>query len=407
MSRGPPSFAQNLLDLLQELLDCEKRGTIKPLLFEALFRISDACGLHPTCFPLSRLQTIGNPIAAGGFGDIWKGLVRGQTVAVKIMRVFWDQDIPISLKKFGREALIWRQLCHPNFPPFFGLYYLDQRLCLVSPWMERGNVLQFLRGEPPDTDRLSLILDVALGIEYLHHQKVVHGDLNALNILVTPTRRACITDFGLSSVVSDKISDSTPRGGTARWQAPELLRGDRKIHFGSDVYAFACVCYEIMMGKAPFHELRSDAALFMGVLKGQRPSRPTTWSGTAALDCLWQLLQDCWQEDPSTRPTATQIVQRLTGPLIQAKTADSTDWNDTFSSKFRRSLQIQPLLPSIDQLERILFGDGSFYFKMSKYHRSLTSSIVQQWRKVTTSLLAKKRQLLISRTACKNCAPDS
>jgi hypothetical protein len=79
-------------------LDCEKRGTIKPLLFEALLRISDACGLHPTCFPLSGLQTIGNPIAAGGFGDIWKGLVRGQTVAVKIMRVFWDQDIPISLK---------------------------------------------------------------------------------------------------------------------------------------------------------------------------------------------------------------------------------------------------------------------------------------------------------------------
>jgi hypothetical protein len=59
------------------------------------------------------------------------------------------------------------------------------------------------------------------------------------------------------------------------------------------------------------------------------------------------------------RPTASQIVERLVGPPVQATTISfTTDWDDKFTSKFRRSLQAQPLLPSVTQLERMLFGDG-------------------------------------------------
>ncbi|KAJ7907807.1 hypothetical protein B0H13DRAFT_1618125, partial [Mycena leptocephala] len=43
-----------------------------------------------------------------------------------------------------REALIWCQLSHLNLLPFFGLYCLQNRLCLVSPWMENGNLYSFL-----------------------------------------------------------------------------------------------------------------------------------------------------------------------------------------------------------------------------------------------------------------------
>lgn len=63
----------------------------------------------------------------------------------------------MAFQEFGREALIWRQLSHPNLLPFYGLYYLDSRLCLVSPWMENGHLLEFLRNAPLDTNRLSLV----------------------------------------------------------------------------------------------------------------------------------------------------------------------------------------------------------------------------------------------------------
>ncbi|KAJ7785401.1 kinase-like domain-containing protein, partial [Mycena olivaceomarginata] len=129
----------------------------------ALWRLSRDTGLHPRCFALTGLQKIGQQVVGGGFSDIWKGLVQGQTVYVKMMLV------------------IWHQFCHPNLLPFFGLYYLENRLCLVSPWMENGNIMEFLRFDRRHSIRLSLILDVALGLKYLHEINIVHGDLKGVS----------------------------------------------------------------------------------------------------------------------------------------------------------------------------------------------------------------------------------
>ncbi|KAJ6622330.1 hypothetical protein B0H10DRAFT_908142 [Mycena sp. CBHHK59/15] len=171
-------------------------------------------------------------------------------------------------------------------------------------------------------------------------------------------------------------STASARGGTARWQAPELLHGESPNHFGSDIYAFACVCYEvcpsslipftfsdiahftqILTGKAPFYELLKDVAVILKVIMGERPLRPASWPETTPINNIWILLQDCWEEKSETRPTAAQIVQRLAGPPIDTKTSQSsTDWNESYTSKFRRSLR-DPLLPSVSDLEYRIFGD--------------------------------------------------
>ncbi|KAJ7833623.1 kinase-like domain-containing protein [Mycena olivaceomarginata] len=277
-----------IVGYLQDLVDLDSLSDIKPFVFQALLQLSRPSGLHPRCMALSGLQKIGQQAVAGGaFGDIWKGLVQEQSVCVKIMRIFEDSNVEEVLKEFGREAIIWRQLWHPNVLPFFGVYYLDSRLCLVSPWMENGHIMKFLAAKKPNNaERLPLILDVALGLQYLHEQKVVHGDLKGANILVTPSQRACIADFGLSTIAEAMTvrfthTTATARGGTPRYQAPELIELGSAVrnHYGSDVYAFACVCYEIVADKPPFHEIRSDMAVAMGVLKGDRPPRPEWWAG--------------------------------------------------------------------------------------------------------------------------------
>ncbi|KAJ7847197.1 kinase-like domain-containing protein, partial [Mycena leptocephala] len=177
--------AQRLLDLLQ---DVGRR------LFKALWRLSGISQLHPKCFTLPDLQR-GKHVAGGSFSDVYKGLLRGEDVAIKKMRVFGEANVDTVLKDFGQEAIIWRQLSHPSLLPFIGLYYFDEGLCLVSPWMENGDIGTFLTRKECDTKhRLSLvsgstlkpdytpihvpqILDVALGLRHLHKKQVVHGDL--------------------------------------------------------------------------------------------------------------------------------------------------------------------------------------------------------------------------------------
>ncbi|KAJ7679066.1 kinase-like domain-containing protein, partial [Mycena polygramma] len=343
-------------------------------LFKALTRLSRDSMLHPRCFTITHLEQ-GKLVGGGSFSDVYKGLLEGQWVAIKMIRVFEGHDIDILLKDFGREALIWRQLWHPNLLPFFGLYYLQHRLCLVSPWMNSGHIRAFLKKEACDTNRrLSLILDVALGLEHLHEQNVVHADLKAENIFVTLSGRACIADFGLSSIITSKSSmlfkssSKQSHGGTTRYQAPELLRGSRNS-LCSDIYAFACLAYEVtgcllkfdplLTGSTTFPDLPNDAAVITAVLDGRRPSRPESCSGSPSLNALWNILQSCWDQEPAKRLTAAELVSRLRGLDIQATAIRSaTDWDENFTSRFRRLFLGQWYLPSVAELDRIIFGNG-------------------------------------------------
>jgi hypothetical protein len=116
-----------------------------------------------------------------------------------------------------------------------------------------------------------------------------------------------------------------------------------------------------MTGKVPFYELSNDMAVMFKVMVGQRPSRPFSWSGTSVLEDFWHLLQDCWNKTPDMRPQVAQIVQRLTSPPIQARTVQATaDWDEESTSKFRRSLQSPLPLPSMTQIEQMIFGDGCY-----------------------------------------------
>ncbi|KAJ7902434.1 hypothetical protein B0H13DRAFT_1468756, partial [Mycena leptocephala] len=100
--------------------------------FKALLRLSRASGLHPTCFTLWDWRKWASKWQLG-LRRYFKGLVENQCVSVKVMRLFKDADVQAALKEF-REAVIWRQLSHPNLLPFLA-YTTWTADSLVSPWM--------------------------------------------------------------------------------------------------------------------------------------------------------------------------------------------------------------------------------------------------------------------------------
>ncbi|KAJ7348253.1 hypothetical protein DFH08DRAFT_698618, partial [Mycena albidolilacea] len=121
----------------------------------------------------------------------------------------------------------------------------------------------------------------------------------------------------------------------------------------SGVYTFACVCYQVFQPLGP-----SSLVLELSMISTGRskPTWPASCPRTPVLDNLWDLFQECWTQNPRERLTAEQIVQRLVGHGIQATTNQSiTDRDDILTAKFRRSLQVEPLLPSIAQLAHTFF----------------------------------------------------
>ncbi|KAG6807930.1 hypothetical protein H0H92_005968 [Tricholoma furcatifolium] len=243
---------QRILDAFQVLLDTKKFQQCRTQVIAAMRRISEKSGLYPACFSLddSVTQTVGVAVTAGGVADIYKVLFRGKYLCLKMIRM---TEYDHLTKVFAREVTVWAQLSHPNVLPFLGLVKYREQLCFVSCWATNGNLEEYLRNNV-GANRMLLCLDTAFGVEYLHKNNVIHGDLKGMNVLIDASGRAALGDFGLSSVTDPQIlqwtSQSTmaSKGGTTRWQAPELLG----THIGpvhntkaSDVFAWANVCYEV------------------------------------------------------------------------------------------------------------------------------------------------------------------
>ncbi|KAG6906988.1 hypothetical protein DXG01_011064 [Tephrocybe rancida] len=321
--------AQALLDLIQILLDLPSLDRIfRGPFLNTILRLSRRSKLFPGRLWQKRVALEGSePIAAGKFGDVWKATFCGQAVAVKVLKIYQRSNLEKHIKKVLQETVIWRQLRHVNVLPFLCLHHIDnneRRIGLVSPWMNNGNVKEFLQRNT-DVDRISLVTDIAEGLEYLHtmEPKIVHGDLKAVNILISDLHRACLADFGLSSASESQAIrltsfSSTPRGGTTRWTAPELLKGSENVsNTQTDVYAFACVCYEIFSGDIPFPKL-DEYPVMLAVIKGQRPTRPAqckNWK-TPCVDLglddkMWALIERCWEADAAHRPSMRVVLQDL------------------------------------------------------------------------------------------------
>ncbi|KXN83965.1 hypothetical protein AN958_00609 [Leucoagaricus sp. SymC.cos] len=319
--------AQMALDVLQKVLDSpgEQEDSRRSTLY-AIMRLSRSSGAYPTCLTLKKVQFTGDhPVTSGHFGDIWRGKLGDKAVSMKAARLNEPSQIDHLLKNFYREAIMWSYLEHPNLLPFYGVYHMGDhfnRVCLVSPWMENGNVKEYLDAFP-DKPRFRLVMDILAGLQYLHRQKLVHGDLKSPNILISQNGSACLADFGLSSIVDEHIlrwttlTTVSQTGGTLRWEAPELLddsqQGQPALRptMASDVYSVACVMYELITGNIPFHEASRDATVLFMKFKGKTPSKPSPEVELELTPEIWKIMENCWDPDPNKRPSASNIAEAL------------------------------------------------------------------------------------------------
>ncbi|KAJ3553050.1 hypothetical protein NP233_g12734 [Leucocoprinus birnbaumii] len=311
--------AQSLIDFCDSAL-VEWTGITQWLRKHMTITLYELCRInnrYPQCFILDDIY-LDTSEDGGGFSDVFKGH-QGSTdeaLCLKIIRLYQRSDVEAMLKAYVKEAIIWGQLRHPAILPLYGVFYMDRekkKVCLVSPWMKNGNLVRYL-SDNPAAPRGPLIYDIAVGIQYLQSANLVHGDLKGLNVLVNDAGRACITDFGLSSLRTDStlsraFGASTIRGCSYRWASPELVDGKRPT-MASDIWAFGCVCYEVLSGQYPFSECHADPEIILKLIRGTLPAtKPLDLSQME--EALWNLILRCWAIEPQRRPTCQEIIRAL------------------------------------------------------------------------------------------------
>lgn len=299
------------IDYLDKVLD--SLDPFCPASRKCLRELRSICSTHvilPTSYSVSPdlLNIEPWPFAYGGFGDVFDGTLDGSPVCVKRLRVSSRGTPPKVITMFCQEVVMWRYLKHPNILPLLSVTIFPPQLISVRMV---GDLLEYV-GDKPGADRLSLLCDVANGLNYLHSRGVVHGDIKGVNILVDivdDLPHAYIGDLGIAIVTKNMDSRRPPTRQdthTPRWSAPEVLREDNPGK-ESDVYSFGMVMLEVFTGEVPFHD-KSPYDAMTAILNGKRPPRPTHSSCT---DYLWNLIQRCWDQDPLLRPEISEVLRIL------------------------------------------------------------------------------------------------
>ncbi|KAJ6841751.1 putative inactive receptor kinase [Iris pallida] len=153
---------------------------------------------------------------------------------------------------------------HPNVLPLRAYYYSKDEKLLVFEYVPAGNFSTLLHGSrgagktPLDWEsRIRISLGAARGLAHIHAEgggKFAHGNIKSNNVLLTQDLDACISDYGLASMMN---SSATPSRVVVGYRAPETIE-TRKFTQKSDVYSFGVLLLELLTGKAPIQSPGRD-----------------------------------------------------------------------------------------------------------------------------------------------------
>jgi serine/threonine protein kinase len=175
-----------------------------------------------------------------------------------------------------------------------------------------------------DTKRAIAAFGIAVAMCYLHEHGIIHRDLKTDNIMLDENLWPRVGDFGLSKILGsgdeavNQAITQTMNVGTGCYMAPELFSevGDGRYTSAIDVYAYAMVLYELITLAVPWSRPKGVTSvtkfqLIHYVSGGLRPTIPST-----VPDSYRQLIEACWQQNPSLRPSFRQIVEQARGQSL-------------------------------------------------------------------------------------------
>jgi Tol biopolymer transport system component len=285
-------------------------------------------------------------LGAGGMGEVYRArdTKLGRDVALKILPDTFTHD-PERLARFRREAQVLASLDHPHIGAIYGLDEANSQQFLVLELVDGESLdRRIARGPIPVDEALVIAKQIAEALEAAHERGIIHRDLKPANIALTRDGSVKVLDFGLAKAtepgsgpsleVTNSPTITTPAMmtgigvilGTAAYMSPEKAKG-RPADKRSDIWAFGCVLYEMLVGTRPF--AAEDVTGTMAAILERAP----VWSALPrhTLPAVRRLLERCLSKNPHRRlhdiaDARIEIEDALTTPALaadEARTAGS------------------------------------------------------------------------------------
>jgi len=309
----------------------ETRAEAAPLT-GPLYATSPSVGTIP---PSSRPKGVGDTLngrfvleeclGVGGMGTVYKALDlrkleasdRKPYIAIKVLNLQFSGH-PKSLIALQREARKAQTLAHRNIVTVYDFDRDGPVIFLTMEYLSGKSLSQILKAPGfagmPMARAMHIIAGMCHALAYAHERGFVHCDFKPANVFLTDSGEVKVIDFGISrgflppADESDKtVFDPGSLGGmTPAYASPEMFE-HRDPDPRDDIYALACVTYELLTGRHPYERMSANQARAAGL----KPAPPHELTRTQ-----WKTLREALSLDRETR---TPTVERFLAGLSAAR----------------------------------------------------------------------------------------
>ena len=198
-------------------------------------------------------------LGKGAMGMVYEALDPNldRKVAIKTIKVqnLTSEEAADYEVRFRTEARSAARLQHPNIVSVYDSDRDGDTAFLVMEYIQGDDLKQHLdKGDVYSLEKtLSIMADLLSALDYAHRQNIVHRDIKPANLLIEPSGRVKLTDFGVARI-QDSGDATRTQGtmvGTLKYMSPEQVQG-QTIDARSDLFAAGVVLYQLLTSRRPF-----------------------------------------------------------------------------------------------------------------------------------------------------------
>ncbi len=247
-------------------------------------------------------------IASGGMSRVYLAERLGdkQTCVLKVLALSEDTD-EVLVTRFVREAELLSGLDSPYVAKVYDYGLTNEYAYIAMEFFSRGDLKQRMEQDLQTRVALSHMINVAYGLDAIHHIGIAHRDLKPANIMFRGDDSLAIADFGIAKKINTSF-DITQTGeilGSPHYMSPEQASG-KQIDCSTDIYSYGVILFEILTGKKPFTG-KSPAEIIYQLKYGTTPELPQEYSN------FQEIINHTMAKDAASRYDSKKLVLAMEG----------------------------------------------------------------------------------------------